>query len=111
MSRRRVGHIAVRPEFQNNGIGAKLVQAWIDACRRAGYDVIFVLGNPDFWQRFGFAQASEYGICSEYNAEHSFLVLEAFTISIRSFIGATVLTLVIPGLHHGNSARAGFPST
>jgi putative acetyltransferase len=71
-----LGPIAVRPEFQNNGIGSKLVQAGIDACRRAGCDVIFVLGNPDFWQRFGFAQASEYGLCSEYNAEHSFLVLE-----------------------------------
>lgn len=71
-----LGPIAVRPEFQNNGIGTKLVQAGIDGCRRAGYDVIFVLGNPDFWQRFGFAQAIKYGICSEYNAEHSFLSLE-----------------------------------
>ena len=49
--------------------------------------MIFVLGNPDFWQRFGFAQASEYGLCSEYNAEHSFLVLELNTGRVQKIKG------------------------
>jgi putative acetyltransferase len=71
-----LGPLAVRREFQNNGIGSKLVKSGIEECRRRGYDAIFVLGNPDFWRRFGFAQASNYGLTSEYNAEYSFLVLE-----------------------------------
>ena len=71
-----LGPLGVRSEFQNNGIGSKLVQRGIEECRRAAYDAIFVLGNPDFWRRFGFAQASDYGLTSQYNAEHSFLDLE-----------------------------------
>jgi putative acetyltransferase len=82
-----LGPVAVRREFQNNGIGSKLVQRGIEECRRADCDAIFVLGNPDFWRRFGFAQASAHRLTSQYNAAHSFLVLELKTGTIPRLNG------------------------
>src|SRR5262245_27428783 len=37
--------LSVFPEFQNQGIGSQLVRAGLEACRQAGYDVVFVLGH------------------------------------------------------------------
>lgn len=47
--------LAVRPEFQRLGIGAALVGRALDAARAAGWGSVFVLGNPAYYGRFGFA--------------------------------------------------------
>ena len=82
-----LGPIGVRQEYQNNGIGVMLVQRGIETCREMSIDVVFVLGNPDFWGRFGFTEARQYGLSSEYNAESSFLVLELNPQSIKRLRG------------------------
>ena len=35
-----------------------------------------VLGDPAFYSRFGFAPASEFGLCDEYGGESAFQVVE-----------------------------------
>ena len=54
--------IAVRPERQGDGIGGALVRAGLKACRQAGEEVVFVLGDPAWYGRFGFRPASERGV-------------------------------------------------
>ena len=68
--------MSVLPEFQNRGIGSKLVREGLEACKRAGYDVVVVLGHTKYYPRFGFLKAKDYGLDSEYNAVDSFMVLE-----------------------------------
>jgi putative acetyltransferase len=68
--------VGVLPEFQNKGIGSSLVRAGLEACKRAGHDVVVVLGHTDYYPRFGFSQASEYGLGNEYNADEHFMALE-----------------------------------
>jgi len=48
---------AVKPEFQNQGIGSELLRFALrnDAIKE---NTIFVLGNPDFCQKFGFEPCS-----------------------------------------------------
>jgi putative acetyltransferase len=82
-----LGPIGVRQEYQNNGIGAMLVQRGIETCRNRSIDVVFVLGNPHFWGRFGFTEARQYGLSSEYNADSSFLVLELQPQSLKRLRG------------------------
>jgi putative acetyltransferase len=53
-----LGPMAVLPEYQNQGIGSSLVLAGLDACRRIGEQVVFVLGHPEFYPRFGFQPAA-----------------------------------------------------
>jgi putative acetyltransferase len=68
--------MSVLPEFQNQGIGSKLVREGLEACKRAGYDVVVVLGHTKFYPRFGFVRAKDFGLDSEYNSIESFMVLE-----------------------------------
>jgi len=40
--------MAVLNDYQNKGIGYKLVKAGLDICRSRGYEAIVVLGHPDY---------------------------------------------------------------
>jgi putative acetyltransferase len=72
-----LGPMAVDPKFQNKGIGTLLVKAGIERCRSDGYDVIVVLGHPNYYPRFGFETSVKYGIKSEYEVpDEAFMVLE-----------------------------------
>ena len=46
--------LAVLPDYQNQGIGAALTHEGIELARVEGWDGIFVLGDPHYYQRFGF---------------------------------------------------------
>ncbi|AFY75596.1 MAG: N-acetyltransferase [Hydrococcus sp. C42_A2020_068] len=72
-----LGPLAVLPEYRNREIGLQLVTIGIEECRQAGYDAIFVLGDPAFYSRFGFAPASIYGIELEGDfPQEAFMVRE-----------------------------------
>jgi putative acetyltransferase len=62
-----LGPMAVLPARQGHGIGSQLVRAGLDACRRRGEDVVFVLGHPGYYPRFGFAPARPFGIDCQYD--------------------------------------------
>ena len=68
--------MSVLPEFQNRGIGSRLVREGLEACQRKGYDLVVVLGHPKYYPRFGFLKAKDYGLDNEYDALDSFMVLE-----------------------------------
>src|SRR5262245_5395759 len=58
--------MAVLPAHQRRGIGSALVRAGLEECRRLGCDAVIVLGHAEYYPRFGFRRASEFGISSEY---------------------------------------------
>jgi putative acetyltransferase len=69
--------VAVLPEFQNQGIGTKLIEKGIEEARKRGYSIVTVLGHPKYYPRFGFKPAMEYGIESPFIVpEDAFMVLE-----------------------------------
>ena len=47
--------VAVRPDRQGQGVGGLLIRTGLDRCRRLGVDAVVVLGNPDYYGRFGFS--------------------------------------------------------
>ncbi|WP_030686743.1 bifunctional class I SAM-dependent methyltransferase/N-acetyltransferase [Streptomyces globisporus] len=57
-----LGPVAVAPEHQNAGAGQAVVRAVLDAARLRGEQLVLVLGHPEYYPRFGFVRASEYGI-------------------------------------------------
>jgi putative acetyltransferase len=69
--------MAVLPEFQKQGIGSQLIQRGLDECRDAGIACVAVLGHPDYYPRFGFVPASNYGIRCEYDVpDEVFMIIE-----------------------------------
>ena len=61
-----LGPIAVDPPFQGRGIGSALVQAGIGAMRDMGYGLLFLVGSPRYYPRFGFQPAQPFGFSSDY---------------------------------------------
>lgn len=49
-----LGPLSVRPEYQRKGIGASLVRAALIRLRENGAAGCVVLGNPRYYERFGF---------------------------------------------------------
>jgi putative acetyltransferase len=58
--------LAVKPEFQKQGIGSQLVRVGLRACTEFGYDYVVLLGNPKYYHRFGLQ--NEYGVDDEFMA-------------------------------------------
>ena len=49
-----LGPVAVRPEWQRHGMGSALVRAGLERLRKLGSGGCVVLGEPEFYERFGF---------------------------------------------------------
>ncbi len=54
--------MAVLPEFQNKGIGKKLVIEGLKKSQALGFKAVVVLGHPEFYPKFGFELASKWNI-------------------------------------------------
>ena len=67
--------VAVKPEFQNQGVGSKLIRASLVEVKTDGYDFIVLLGSPEYYHRFGFQTASAFGLQNEYGVDDEFMVL------------------------------------
>ena len=58
--------VAVAPDRQRTGIGSILIEAGIDRARSVGAQIIFVLGEPGYYGRFGFDPKSAAPFTSPY---------------------------------------------
>jgi predicted N-acetyltransferase YhbS/nuclear transport factor 2 (NTF2) superfamily protein len=68
--------LAVASGCRCRGVGGALVRAGLDASRRTGSAFVVVLGEPVYYERFGFTVASGWGLLDEYGAGPAFQVLE-----------------------------------
>ena len=56
-----LGPMSVTPNRQGHGIGSCLIKEGLEICVGIGTGAIFVLGEPEYYQKFGFELASEKG--------------------------------------------------
>lgn len=66
--------VAVRPDAQSRGIGSQLIREGLRRCRELGFDYCVVLGGPEYYHRFGFEKASQFGIQNEYGVDEEFMI-------------------------------------
>lgn len=68
--------VAVRPDVQSQGIGSELCREGLQLCRELGFDYCVVLGNPEYYSRFGFKKASDLGVGNEYGVDEEFMLIK-----------------------------------
>lgn len=76
-----LGPISIHESYQNNGLGSKLIKSTLDLAESQGIPFVFVIGDEDYYHRFGFESASKYGIFLEgtqADDECSFFMINVF---------------------------------
>jgi putative acetyltransferase len=53
--------MSVLPAMQRKGIGSKLVRAGMEKARELGHEIVIVIGHPEYYPRFGFHPARDFG--------------------------------------------------
>jgi len=62
--------LSVLPARQRAGIGGQLIWEALARVDREGWRAVFVLGSPDYYQRFGFSVGAAAGFASPYAGPH-----------------------------------------
>ncbi len=61
--------VAVLPAFQKQGIGSRLIEKGNEIAFARGFSNVFVLGDPEYYRRFGFEIAKDYNYSSRLDPE------------------------------------------
>ncbi len=59
--------LAVVPEKQKQGVGGELIVRSLEILTKSGVDLVFVLGHPEYYPKFGFKTAGELGFEAPYH--------------------------------------------
>jgi putative acetyltransferase len=62
--------VSVIPTRQRRGIGSALIKRAVDRAQCDGWAAIFVLGDPNYYERFGFDRKAAAGFTSPYSGHH-----------------------------------------
>lgn len=58
--------LSVQPEYQNQGIGGRLIKEGLTQLKAAGVELVFVLGHPGYYPKYGFSTAGDKGFAAPY---------------------------------------------
>jgi len=58
--------LSVHPEYQNQGIGGRLIKEGLKRLKAAGVELVFVLGHPGYYPKYGFSPAGIKGFDASY---------------------------------------------
>ena len=75
--------VAVRPDYQAQGIGSALIDQGIDNLKILGYEAILVLGHPAYYPRFGFNRDLAKDIECKYQCD-AFMGLELVKNALKN---------------------------
>jgi predicted N-acetyltransferase YhbS len=56
-----LGPLAIHPELAGKGIGRALTFRTLEIAAEMGYDLVLLVGDYDYYKRFGFVPATPYG--------------------------------------------------
>ena len=62
-----VAPLSVLPDHQSSGVGSKLMTAAINESKKMGMDALFLLGDPNYYKRFGFVVST---LKNDYSVEN-----------------------------------------
>jgi predicted N-acetyltransferase YhbS len=69
-----LGPVCVLPDYQNQGIGNLLIDESIKVAKQLKYKGIILIGNPGYYERFGFKKASIFNIKTSEGKDFDYLL-------------------------------------
>lgn len=83
--------VSVLPDYQNQGVGSKLILNALAKARDLGYKSVIVLGHDKYYSRFGFRPASIFNIESPFKVpDEAFMALELEEDSLNEVSGKVI---------------------
>jgi predicted N-acetyltransferase YhbS len=80
--------VSVLPKFQNQGIGGSLIKAGHTVAKNLGYKGIVVLGHENYYPKFGYTPASNYGITCPFDVpDINFMAIELVPDGLKDAVG------------------------
>ena len=76
-----LGPIAINPKYQNQGHGTRLIKHTLNLAKEKNIPFIFVVGDENYYSRFGFESASKYNLFLEGTdpeEENPFFMIKIF---------------------------------
>jgi len=58
--------LSVHPEYQKQGIGGRLIREGLKRLKAAGVELVFLLGHPGYYPKYGFSAAGIKGFDASY---------------------------------------------
>jgi len=86
-----LGPVSVDPGFQRLAVGSQLCRRGLEVCAEIGEPLVFMLGHPEYYPRFGFVAARPLGLF--YKSEQfdpAFFCAELAPGAARGFSGEVV---------------------
>ncbi|MFC2165323.1 GNAT family N-acetyltransferase [Acidobacteriota bacterium] len=83
--------MSVKPEYQQKGIGKKLVRAGLKKAKDLGFGSVIVLGHSDYYPQFGFQEAAQWKIKCPFDApDESFMAIQLIPGDLEDKSGTVI---------------------
>ncbi|WP_294149006.1 GNAT family N-acetyltransferase [uncultured Clostridium sp.] len=69
-----VAPLSVKLEYRSKGVGAALMNEGFKRALEKGYKAAFLVGNPEYYKRFGFKETGCYGIKNDSEIPDRFVL-------------------------------------
>jgi putative acetyltransferase len=80
--------MSVHPQYQKQGVGARLITQGLENARDMGFGSVVVLGHEHYYPRFGFVPASRWGIRAPIDVpDEVFMAIELIPGSLKNVSG------------------------
>jgi len=85
-----LGPVAVFLPLRNRGIGSLLIRTALQKAKAMGHKAVCLVGDPAYYRRFGFKQASLYGMGYKGIPDQFVLALELVPAGLKGMKGNIV---------------------
>ncbi len=91
--------MAVRPGFQNQGIGGQLIRFGLEQAKALGHASVIVLGHEHYYPKFGFVPAEKWSIKAPFEVPSSaFMGVELEEGALKNVSGVVEYSKAFDGV-------------
>ena len=86
-----VAPLCVKKEYRNQKVGSRLMEEAMKRALQLGYTSLFLVGNPEYYHRFGFRSTRSYGIENRSEIPDEFVMAVELVENVLTKCGGYVV--------------------